>query len=120
MMINNLPAKWDMEADLVAIGSGIGGLSSAITAHDSGLKAMVLERSDQVGGVTALSQGQVWVSGNHHAAELGIEDSAESGFRYLQRLAMGYGEDEAILNFTVHARQALKYFEEARSTRSFG
>jgi 3-oxosteroid 1-dehydrogenase len=117
MMINNLPGRWDIEADLVAIGSGIGGLSSAITAHDSGLKAMVLERSDQVGGVTALSQGQVWVSGNHHAAELGIEDSAESGFRYLQRLSMGYGEDEAILNLTVHAREALKYFEERAGLR---
>ncbi len=78
---------------------------------------MVLEKSDQVGGVTALSQGQVWVSGNHHAAELGIEDSAESGFRYLQRLSMGYGEDEAILNFTVHARTALKYFEDNAGLR---
>jgi len=111
-MIRNLPDNWDMEVDLVAIGSGIGGLSSAITAHDNGAKAIVLEKSGQVGGVTALSQGQVWISGNHHAAELGIEDSPESGFRYLQRLSMGYGEDEAILNLTVHARQALKYFED--------
>ncbi|MEO6715706.1 MAG: FAD-dependent oxidoreductase [Novosphingobium sp.] len=117
MLISNLPAKWDMEADLVSIGSGIGGLASAITAHDQGLSALVLERSEQVGGVTALSQGQVWVSGNHHAAELGIEDSAESGFRYLQRLSMGYGEDEAILNLTVHARAALKYFEENAGLR---
>lgn len=112
MMIQNLPEKWDIEVDLVSIGSGIGGLSAAITAHEQGLRAIVLERSEQVGGVTALSQGQVWVSGNHHAAELGIEDSAESGFRYLQRLSMGYGEDEAILNFTIHAREALKYFED--------
>ncbi len=116
-MINNLPAQWDVEADLVAIGSGIGGLSAAITAHDQGLKAVVLERSEQVGGVTALSQGQVWVPGNHLARELGIEDSPDSGFRYLQRLAMGYGEDEATLNFTVHARVALKYFEENAGVR---
>lgn len=119
MLINNQPAKWDIEVDLVSIGSGIGGLSAAITAHDNGLKAMVLEKSEQVGGVTALSQGQVWVPGNHHAAELGIEDSAESGFRYLQRLSMGYGEDRAILNFTTHARVALKYFEENAGLRMF-
>ena len=55
-MLNNLPARWDIEVDLVAIGSGIGGLSAAITAHESGLSAVVLERSDQVGGVTALSR----------------------------------------------------------------
>jgi 3-oxosteroid 1-dehydrogenase len=116
-MIRNLPETWDLEADVVAIGSGIGGLSAAITAHDHGASAMVLERSDQVGGVTALSQGQVWVPGNHLARELGVEDSPDSGFRYLQRLSMGYGEDEAILNFTVHAREALKYFEDKAGLR---
>ena len=111
-MIRNLPAKWDLEADVVSVGSGIGGLAAAITAHDHGVSALVLERSDQVGGVTALSMGEVWVAGNHHARALGIKDSSESGYRYLKRLAMGYGNDVATLNKTVHAPAALKYFEE--------
>ncbi|MBB4860650.1 3-oxosteroid 1-dehydrogenase [Novosphingobium chloroacetimidivorans] len=111
-MLNNLPEAWDMEADLVAIGSGIGGLSAAITAYDQGLSALVLERSDQVGGVTALSMGEVWVAGNHLESAIGIEDSADSGFRYLKRLSMDYGSDAAILNQVVHAPIALKYFEE--------
>ena len=38
-------------------------------------------------------------------------------FRHLQRLSMGYGEDTAILNFTVHAREALKYFEDKAGLR---
>ena len=88
-MIRNLPAKWDLEADVVSIGSGGGGLSAAITAHDHGARALVLERSDQVGGVTALSMGEVWVAGNHHSLSLGLKDSPESGFRYLKRLSMG-------------------------------
>ncbi|MFV8817762.1 FAD-binding protein [Haliea sp. E17] len=111
-MIRNLPAKWDMETDVVSIGSGIGGLSAAVTAHDEGLGAIVLERADQVGGVTALSLGEVWVPGNHLAAALGMEDSPESGFRYLKRLSMGYASDYLILNTVVHAREALRYFED--------
>lgn len=111
-MIRNLPAKWDVETDVVAIGSGLGGLAAAITAHDEGLRALVLERSDQVGGVSALSMGEVWVAGNHLAQDLGIEDSPESGFRYLQRLSMGYSNDAMIRNMVIHARVALKYFEE--------
>jgi 3-oxosteroid 1-dehydrogenase len=111
-MIRNLPAKWHLEADVVSIGSGVGGLSAAITAHDQGASALVLERADQVGGVTALSLGEVWVAGNHHALALGINDSLESGYRYLKRLSMDYGEDVAILNKVVHARVALKYFED--------
>ncbi|HUH77835.1 MAG TPA: FAD-binding protein [Devosia sp.] len=101
-----------MEADVVAIGSGIGGLSAAITAHELGGTAIVLERSEQVGGVTALSMGEVWIAGNHLADELGVEDSVDSGFRYVQRLSMDYGSDLAILNQVVHAREALKYFED--------
>ncbi|MDE2301554.1 MAG: FAD-dependent oxidoreductase [Sphingomonadales bacterium] len=111
-MLDNRPSRWDREVDFIAIGSGIGGLSAAITAQEHGLSALVIERADQLGGVTALSMGEVWVAGNHHAAALGIEDSPESGFRYLQRLAMGYGSDAAILNFAVHAPQALAWFEE--------
>ncbi|MCW1427473.1 FAD-dependent oxidoreductase [Novosphingobium sp. JCM 18896] len=111
-MLNNLPSTWDMETDIVAIGSGIGGLSAAITAHENGASAVVLERSAQVGGVTALSMGEVWVAGNHLAAEIGVEDSVDSGFRYVKRLSMDYGSDLSILNKIVHAREALRYFED--------
>ncbi|MFA7603039.1 MAG: FAD-binding protein [Novosphingobium sp.] len=111
-MLDNLPPKWDDEFDVVAIGSGGGGLSAAITAHEYGAKALVVEKSDQVGGVTALSMGEVWVAGNHLADAAGIADSVEEGFGYLRSLSMGYGSDVAILNKVVHARHALRYFEE--------
>lgn len=111
-MIRNLPLKWDLETNIVSIGSGIGGLSAAITAHEHGANAIVLERSEELGGVTALSLGELWVAGNHVALAAGIDDSPESGFRYLKRLSMEYGEDVAILNHVVHARVALKYFED--------
>jgi len=111
-MLRNLPTTWDGEYDVVAIGSGIGGLSAAITAHELGDSALVVEKSDQVGGVTALSMGEVWVAGNHLAEAEGIEDSVDEGYRYLQTLSMGYGNDLAVLNKVIHARQALKYFED--------
>ena len=111
-MIRNLPAKWDLEADVVSIGSGGGGLSAAITAHDHGASSLVLERSDQVGGITAYSMGEVWIAGNHLAAAAGIKDSPESGFRYIKRLSMNYGDDVAILNQAVHGPVALRYFED--------
>ena len=116
-MLNNLPASWDHEVDVVAIGSGGGGLSAAITAADHGASALVVEKSGQVGGVTALSMGEVWVAGNHLAEADGIADTVESGFGYLSTLAMGYGSDLATLNLVVHSRHALKYFEETIGLR---
>ena len=111
-MISNTPVQWDGEADLVAIGSGGGGLCAAITAADHGLSAMVLERSDELGGVTAYSMGEVWIPGNHLEAAAGIEDSKESGYRYVKSLAMGYGEDALMRNQAIHGPVALKYFED--------
>jgi 3-oxosteroid 1-dehydrogenase len=111
-MLRNLPENWDLEVDVVAIGSGAGGLCAAITAHELGSSALVIEKSDQVGGVTALSMGEVWVAGNHLAEADGIADSVEAGFGYLSTLAMGYGSELATLNLVVHARRALKYFED--------
>ncbi len=112
-LIANLPPRWDMEADLVAVGSGAGGVAAAITAPDHGASAMVIERTDQVGGVTAYSLGEVWVPGNHLEAELGIEDSPESGFRYVRKLGMGYASDVLVMNQAIHAPVMLEYFEQA-------
>ena len=111
-MIRGAPPHWDLEADLVAVGSGCGGLSAAISAHDHGASALVLERTEQVGGVTAYSLGEVWVPGNHHAAALGIEDSPESGLRYVDGLSMGYADGALMLNQAIHGPAMLKWFEE--------
>ncbi|MBV1689304.1 FAD-binding protein [Novosphingobium sp. G106] len=112
MIIRNLPDRWDLEADVVSVGSGAGGLAAAISAHEHGASAMILERTEQVGGVTAYSLGEVWIPGNHLEAEIGIEDSPESGFRYVKSLGMGYANDVAILNQAVHGPAMLEFFEK--------
>jgi 3-oxosteroid 1-dehydrogenase len=43
-MAGDNPEHWDPETDIVAIGSGNGGLSAAITAREYGVEAVVLER----------------------------------------------------------------------------
>ncbi len=111
-MIRNLPEKWDMEADVVSVGSGIGGLAAAIAASENGLSAIVLEKSGKLGGVTALSVGECWIPGSHVAEQEGIQDSWESGFRYLNRLAIGHNDETMTLNYAVNARVALKWFDE--------
>lgn len=112
-MIRKVPQTWDMEADLVCIGSGAAGLGAAITAHDHGVSALVLERSGKVGGVTAFSMGEVWVPGNHLAGQLGLEDSIEQGMNYVRNLSLGFSEETAVLNQAIHGPLAIRYFEDA-------
>lgn len=116
-MIRTPPENWDMEADLVCIGSGAAGLGAAITAHDHGASALVLESADQVGGVTAFSMGEIWVPGNHLAQQLGLDDSIEQGIAYINNLSLGFSEETAVLNQAVHAPEAMRYFEGAIDLR---
>ena len=37
--------KWDKETDVVVVGTGFAGIASAMTAHDSGAKVLILEKA---------------------------------------------------------------------------
>jgi 3-oxosteroid 1-dehydrogenase len=56
--------SWSKELDWIVVGSGGGGLTSAITAHKHGLQTLVVEKTPFVGGTTARSGGGVWIPGN--------------------------------------------------------
>ena len=79
--------NWDEEFDLVSVGSGAGGLAAAIAAGDSGLRAVVLEKTPRVGGNTVWSYGIVWVGNNDFARDQGIDDSFDQARAYLDYLS---------------------------------
>ena len=116
-MTNHIPETWHLETDLAVIGSGIGGLSAAITAREFGIEPVVLERAEFVGGVTAYSFGQVWIAANHLAEEAGLSDSVEQGLGYIDWLSSGFGDKTLMRNQAVHGRIALKFFEEKAGLR---
>lgn len=70
--------------DLVAIGSGAGGMVAALTAARSGLRTVVFEKSPHFGGSTALSGGGMWLPGNEVLVEHGLPDTRERILSYLQ------------------------------------
>jgi len=58
------PAVSGESVDLVVIGSGAGGLGTAVAAAAMGLSVLVLEKAAVFGGTTARSGGVLWVPGN--------------------------------------------------------
>src|SRR5579859_4350111 len=110
-------SKWDATVDFVAVGSGIGGLSAAIMAHDRGLKVLVLEKAPKLGGVSAYSGGEVFVPANHLEETAGIRDSIDEGMRYLEFLAGGYGDPALMRALLENGRVAAKYFQERAGVR---
>ena len=67
-----MPSRWDLDLDVVVLGSGGSALTAAILAHDGGAQTAVLEKAPVVGGTTAMSGGMLWAPNNHHMAEKGI------------------------------------------------
>lgn len=104
--------RWDHEVDVVVVGSGGSGLVAAILAADGGARVLVLERSDKVGGTTAVSGGGAWIPMNHHMADIGATDSRERALAYCTRLAAGRTPPEMIETFVDTGHVMVKYVEE--------
>lgn len=63
------PASWDAEADVVIVGSGGGGLLSAIRLADAGFSTIVLEKMGFTGGTTRCGGFFVNFGGHRQANE---------------------------------------------------
>lgn len=75
--------SWDMEVDVLVVGSGASGLTAAIKAADAGLRTVVLESTEKWGGTTNLSGGGLWMPTNPLMAKLGIPDSVDDALAYM-------------------------------------
>lgn len=76
-------AQWDETYDFVIVGSGGGSMCAALAAQDRGLRPLIVEKCDKVGGSTALSGGVWWIPDNPVMKRAGRADSYEKARQYL-------------------------------------
>jgi succinate dehydrogenase/fumarate reductase flavoprotein subunit len=97
--------------DVVVVGSGGGGLATAIVSASEGLGVVVLEKSEFIGGTTAMSGGGIWAPANSFMRAAGDDDSREIAFEYLRQL-MSQSRDTTVMEaFLENAPIALDYFQ---------
>ncbi len=84
--MGSIPAQWDEEYELVVLGAGAAGMTAALVASIEGLRTLLIEKSDQVGGTTAYSSGTVWIPDNAQQRQLGVTNDAAAALVYLDAL----------------------------------
>lgn len=75
----------DSEVDILVVGSGTG-MAAALSAEESGLEVLIIEKSQYVGGSTALSGGAFWVPGNSILKENGADTDQDRARTYLENV----------------------------------
>ena len=100
-----------IECDLLVVGSGAGGLSTAIVAKKLGLDVLVVEKDAVFGGTTAFSGGVLWVPGNAVSRRAGANDSRAAARKYLAHEIGAAFDPEAVDAFLDAAPAMVDFFE---------
>ena len=101
-----------MNYDVIVIGSGAGGLTTAIVAALVGLKVLVVEKTSSFGGTTALSGGAPWIPNNRHMAALGQEDSVDAAKAYLRSVLGNYYNETKVSAYLESGPEMIAYLED--------
>ncbi|CAN7191213.1 FAD-dependent oxidoreductase [Phenylobacterium sp. LjRoot225] len=76
-------SHWDETADFVIVGSGGGSMAAALFLVSIGRHPLILEKTDKIGGSTAMSGGLLWIPNHPLQKAAGVDDSLEAGRRYM-------------------------------------
>lgn len=105
------------EVDVVVLGTGAAGMTAALAAAVGGgpdITVAVFEKSDKIGGTTAVSGGIAWIPSHDKAPDLTVADA----LAYLRAQSFG-AMDEALVETFVRTGQPMIDFVEAHSDMRF-
>lgn len=103
--------------DVVVLGSGAAGLAGALRAALLGRTVLVLEKSPMWGGSAAMSAGAVWVPNNAKMSEVGISDTDDEAWSYLQAVTEGQVSAQRRRAFIDGANRMIATFEAETDLR---
>ncbi|WP_099023801.1 FAD-binding protein [Mycolicibacterium palauense] len=106
------PTGFDHVVDVLVIGSGGGGMTAALAAEAAGLDTLVVEKSPQFGGSTALSGGGIWVPGAPSQRREGYSPDPDEVFGYLKQITGGLVSDARLRKYVDAAPEMMEFLED--------
>lgn len=100
------------EVDVLVVGSGAGGLATAVAAAHRRLSVLVAEKEPVFGGTTARSGGWMWIPCNAPAQRAGVQDSKDKARTYLHHEAGAHFDADRVDAFLDAGPKAVEFFEQ--------
>ncbi len=108
---------WNSTVDWICVGSGVAGCAAAIAGSDQGMKTLLVEKSNMIGGISSQSGGSLWVPMSHLAKAAGVKDSREEALDYLRYAGGGYSLPEHMETFVDHVARVFEYLQRKADVR---
>lgn len=99
----------DKTVDILVVGSGAGGLLSALVAAENHADVLIVEKESQWGGTSATSGAGIWIPASDQAKEAGFDDDVEDAFTYVRTLSKDNVPDANIRAFVGNAAHMLRW-----------
>tara|TARA_B100001094_G_scaffold194835_1_gene188728 strand:+ start:52669 stop:54282 length:1614 start_codon:yes stop_codon:yes gene_type:complete len=100
------------QCDVIILGTGAAGLTAALAAAHENASVRIYEKSELIGGTSAMSGGIIWIPNNHLQEEAGVEDSREEALSYLESLSLGQIDSDMAATFVDVGPRMLKWIED--------
>jgi len=107
------------DVDVIVLGSGGAALCAALRSAQAGLRVRVLERTEYLGGTTAVSAGMLWIPNNHHMKETEVSDSREEAIVYLSATSGPQAPRELIEAFVDNGPEMVRWLEGSTPVRLY-
>lgn len=104
--------KLQDQYDTIVIGSGSTGLVSAIQAHELGLKPVILEKMEQIGGNTNRASSGMNAAETNVQFQHGVIDNFEDFYRETYRGGGKLNDQDLLSYFTNHAALAVDWLAD--------
>ena len=103
--------------DVVVIGTGAGGMATAVAAKKMGLEVLLLEKDSVYGGTTARSGGVLWIPNNPISTFKPEPDSMDAARTYLKYECGDCYDEARVEAFLANGPRMVEFFQKETSAQ---
>lgn len=105
-------SELELQSDVLVVGAGLAGLTSAMVAADTGAKVFLLEKTDNLGGTGQIAGGSISAANAKMQIEKGIEDSPELHYQDCQAIGKGTADPDILRLYTENAGETVDWLQD--------